>query len=145
MMKLFKHVEGNHFKLNEDAPTVRKYRYIVSKIEEAEGLQRIIKFLVPYVVEEYNKHCLPHCKTDCKTVSMNLNKVRHDIGKTYTTDIIRYKSIIKLPGNRKTSVFRFITYKDDRGKLSTGFNIGLWNQAGYTTLDNGKPKDSYMW
>src|ERR1035437_3470999 len=146
MNNLFKHIEGNHFKLNEDAVPIRKYRYIISKIEEAENFQYIKNILVPYISKEYNDYSSLPWKITSKDISMNLKKIKYKIGTINTSDIIYYSSVIKLPGNkRRHHTFRFITYKDENGKLSSGFNVGIWNMGGYTTLKDGIPKDTYMW
>jgi hypothetical protein len=146
MNNLFKHIEGNHFKLNEDMVPIRKYRYIIRKIEEAENFQYIKNILVPYVVLVYNRNSPIQRQITNKNISMNLKKIKHKIGTINTSDVIYYSSSIKLTGNKRAhNTFRFITYKDESGKLSSGFNVGIWNMGGYTTLKDCIPKDSYMW
>ena len=127
MDKLFEHVEGNRFKLNEDVDKS------INKMEESMGLDYIRKFLIPAAVNSWNRACskskaLKSCVIVRELISKNLKKVQHahfSKDDRTTTDVIKYESIFLLPGDFKLKEpFSFELEKHiQSGRLMASFNI----------------------
>ena len=110
MGMLFEHVKGNRFKLSEEEAS----DYSISKIEEDQALQTILRVCVPKLVKAFNEDVCKRRKSYKKIteqeVRKNLKKVSHDRnsgkGGIDYSDFIRYSSQVG-----KYKPFSFLTYK----------------------------------
>lgn len=130
MDKLFEHVDGNRFKLNEDIDKS------ISKMEESLGLNYIRKVLVPAAIKSWNNYCFTSKEFKNCTVlspqfiSKTLKKMfhaQHSKTDKTTTDVIRYDSdlsLLGMGGKKLPEPFSFELHKHiQSGKLMASFMI----------------------
>jgi hypothetical protein len=129
---LFKHVNGNRFKINEGSNDIDRR---ISKIEEDRALVYIRRVLIPVATRSWNKSCLKsktckNCVITAEQISKNLKKVSHAkfvSNDRTTTDTIRYESDFLVGNNQELNgPFRFETYK----QVTDGKLLASWENPG---------------